>query len=267
MTLLTEKAIRMDADGRPLTVIENPSIQVLLALLDRSPDDQVKGLIIGSELYFWSATADATHGHVAEKLWPTDGKRTYWEYPEYTEGRLIIELDDGHPTIQFDPEMLDNPRILALLKSDRLYFRFPGAGFMNYSEYVANEQENQKRRLARAGMLESMAHSRVHHNPSIPAIKALTKSSEYQSMRFVVYKDGDMEMGDAGKFSHRDIAPAVGQWATYGYIQHNDDGFFYVAYAPYSMHPTDHPSLRRLESGGIPRGNRSWMKSQDEDSV
>jgi len=147
--LLSEKVIRIDADGHPITVIENPSIQQLLSLLKQSPDEQVKGLVIGSELYFWSATSVATHGHIAEHLWPTDGKKNYWEYPEYVDGRLLIEMDDGHPTIDFEPALLDNLRLLSLLKSDRLYFHFPGAGFMNYSEYLWNEQENEKRRLAR----------------------------------------------------------------------------------------------------------------------
>src|ERR1700760_1326215 len=93
---LTEKAIRMDVAGQPLTVLENPSIQQVLALMDRSPDEEVKGLTIGPDVYFWSATSTATHGHIAEKLWPTDGKRNYWEYPEYVDGRLLIQMDAGH---------------------------------------------------------------------------------------------------------------------------------------------------------------------------
>jgi hypothetical protein len=147
--LLTEKAIRIDADGHPVTVIENPSIQQVLNLLERSPDEQVKGLIIGSDVFFWSATSVATHGHIAQQLWPTDGHRNYWEYPEYVDGRLLIEMDDGHPTIDFEPSLFDNPRVFALLKSDQIYFNFPGAGFMNYSEYVANTKENEKRDIAR----------------------------------------------------------------------------------------------------------------------
>jgi hypothetical protein len=143
-----EKAIRIDADGHPITVIANPTVQQVLTLLDRSPDEEVKGLIIGDDVYFWSATAFATHGHVAEKLWPTDGKN-HWEYPEYVENRLIIQNDRGHPTIDFDESLLNNPRILALLKSDRIYFHFPGAGFMNYSQYLENERDNEERRRAR----------------------------------------------------------------------------------------------------------------------
>lgn len=147
--IISEKAIRIDADGHPITVIENPSIQQILSLLGRSPDKQVKGLMIGNEVYFWSATSVATHGHVAQKLWPTDGKRNYWEYPDYVDSRLLIGIDDGHPTLDFEPALLNNPRILALLKSDRLYFHFPGAGFMNYSEYLWNDQENEKRRSSK----------------------------------------------------------------------------------------------------------------------
>lgn len=147
--ILVEKVFRIDADGHPINVIQNPSIQQLLGLLDRSPDEKVKGLIIGSDVYFWSATHQATHGHIAAQLWPTDGKRQYWEYPEYVDGRMLIELDDGHPVIDFDTSLLDNPRILALLKSDQIYFNIPGAGFANYSEHIRSEQEYQRRRKAR----------------------------------------------------------------------------------------------------------------------
>jgi len=99
--LLAEKAIRIDADGNPVTVIRNPSVQQVLGLLERSPDQQAKGLIIGSDVYFWSATSFATHGHIAEQLWPTDGKRNYWEYPEYTNGRIMIEMDGKYPVMDF----------------------------------------------------------------------------------------------------------------------------------------------------------------------
>ena len=154
--LIVERALRLDADGNPVTVIQNPSIQQVLGLLDRSPDEEVKGLMIGPDLFFWSASSVATHGHIAEKLWPTDGKRNYWEYPEYTDDRLLIQMDNGHATLDFDPSLFDNPRLLALIKSDKLYFHFPGAGFMNYSAYLANEQDNAARRIARQQRIASL---------------------------------------------------------------------------------------------------------------
>jgi hypothetical protein len=64
-------------EGRPLTVLENPTAQQIIGLLLRSPDQTVKGLIIGDDLFFWSATNVATHGHVAEHLWPTEAGKNY----------------------------------------------------------------------------------------------------------------------------------------------------------------------------------------------
>jgi hypothetical protein len=46
-------------------------------------------------------------------------------------------------------DCLYSVKILQLLKSDKIYFRFPGAGFMNYSEFLENERDNERRRLAR----------------------------------------------------------------------------------------------------------------------
>ena len=78
---------------------------------------------------------------------------------EYVDGRLIIELEihDGkkYPTIHFDTSLLNHPKILQLLKSDEIYFRFPGSEYMNYSEFLENERDNERRRLARLARMNT----------------------------------------------------------------------------------------------------------------
>jgi hypothetical protein len=137
-----------------VTVLENPSAQQIVGILHRSKVEMVKGLIVSSDLFFWDATY-ATHGHVAEQIFPADCKRAYWEHPDYVNNRLIIQMDDGHPTMDFEPDLLKNPRILQLLKTDLIYFHFPGAGFMNYSEMLENEAENERYNQARKLRMQS----------------------------------------------------------------------------------------------------------------
>lgn len=100
-------------------------------------------------------------------------------------------------------------------------------------------------------LVESLALERVHENPRIETIKALASRAEYQSLRFVIYRNGDLMVGDAGKFTHQQIAPATSAWAAYGYVDHRNHRFIYVCFQPYSKLLADHPLLRRFEQHGI----------------
>jgi len=64
-------------------------------------------------------------------------------------------------------------------------------------------------------LVEALALERVHQNPRIETIKALAERAEYQSVRFVIYETGDFVVGDAGRFTHQQIAPATRAWAAY----------------------------------------------------
>jgi hypothetical protein len=93
--------------------------------------------INGDDIYFWDDSY-ATHGHIAEMVWPSQPGKIYWEDPKYVDSRIYIERDcDDRPTIDFDEELWQHPRYMALLKSNELYIKVPGAGCMNYLQYMA----------------------------------------------------------------------------------------------------------------------------------
>ena len=100
-------------------------------------------------------------------------------------------------------------------------------------------------------LVEALALERVHQNPRIETVKALAERAEYQSVRFVIYETGDFVVGDAGRFTHQQIAPVTGAWAAYGYVDYKHRQFYYDCYQPYSKHFADHPLLRRFEQHGI----------------
>lgn len=98
----------------------------------------------------------------------------------------------------------------------------------------------------------------IHKNPSISTLKNLAKNNKYGSARFVIYKNDEdgYVAGDSEKFTHHDIAPAIGSWHTRGYIQHlKDNDYAYRTMEPYSNLPSDHPLLRKFEKHGIQNGN------------
>lgn len=103
---------------------------------------------------------------------------------------------------------------------------------------------------------EGFASDRIHKNPTISTLKALAKDNKYGSARFVIYDDGTLVAGDSGRFTHRDIAPAMGAWYLRGYIQHlSGDDYAYRTMGPYDHLPKDHPLLRKFERAGIEDGN------------
>lgn len=95
---------------------------------------------------------------------------------------------------------------------------------------------------------ERLAQERVHHNPSIGAIKALTKEG---TQRFVISKDGDFYVGDAFQYTHQQIFPAMMSTAVRGYFYFKNGEFFYRAIGPFDNLPRDHDLLRTFERGGI----------------
>ena len=140
---LCESVIRDDVNGKPIIILKNPNMQQIINLLYKT--EKIKGLLIDHNLYFWDSYS-ATHGHIAEKYWTKIPGKAYWESQEYIDSRIIIELDDIYckgqhlnnvPTIAMDDEFIKIPEIANLLKSDEIYFRALGRGWMNYSDYLS----------------------------------------------------------------------------------------------------------------------------------
>lgn len=95
----------------------------------------------------------------------------------------------------------------------------------------------------------------VHQNPSVSTIKAVAKNNKHGSARFVIYKDDTMVVGDSYKFTHQDIAPAMGAWKIRGYVVHHDGKYHYRSMGPYDNLAVDHDHFRRFEKQGIENGN------------
>jgi hypothetical protein len=95
---------------------------------------------------------------------------------------------------------------------------------------------------------ERLAQEIVHHNPSAGAIKALTKGGP---QRFVISKDGDLYVGDAYRFTHQQIFPAMMATAVRGYFYFKDGEFVYRTMGPFDNIPRDHDMLRMFERSGI----------------
>ncbi len=103
---------------------------------------------------------------------------------------------------------------------------------------------------------ESLAQDRIHENPPIATIKNLARNNRYGSVRFVIYKDGSFRVGDSEKFTHQDIAPAMGAWYLRGYVDHlAGDDYAYRSIEPYSNLTKYHPLLKKFERMGIADGN------------
>lgn len=139
---LIESVIRSDINGNPIIILKNPNMTQLLNLVYKS--ETVKGILINHDLYFWDGYK-ATHGDIAEKYWPKTPGKAYWEFQEYIDSRILIELDEIYcngkllnniPTIEMDDEFIQIPEIQNILKSDGIYFRALGRGWMNYSQYI-----------------------------------------------------------------------------------------------------------------------------------
>jgi hypothetical protein len=101
---------------------------------------------------------------------------------------------------------------------------------------------------------ESAFQDKIHHNPSAGTLKALARANKYGTARFVIYKDGSHVAGDSEKYTHHDIAPAMGAWHARGLVVHHEGNYHYICHEPYSALNRDHPLLRTLEKAGIKQG-------------
>jgi hypothetical protein len=130
---------RIEVRGSTFPLLQNPTIQQLLAVLRGSTWDRLKGLAVDNDVYWWDAYY-AHHGDIAQIMVYSDNPEVgYWDNPNYdNDARMILDLECEHtPTLDCNDKMLCHPRMVKLLASDEIAFSVPGAGCMNYSQYKA----------------------------------------------------------------------------------------------------------------------------------
>lgn len=106
----------------------------------------------------------------------------------------------------------------------------------------------------------------VHKNPSMEAIKRLAKENKYGSARFVVYKNGDVIVGDSEKHTHQSMAPSMGAWHHRGYVEHHEGSYFYRSMGVYDHLPQeDHPFHQRMRKAGITSGDKDEFSVNEKE--
>ena len=117
--ILNERSERVEIKNKSFILLQDPTADQLLMMLKRSAHLTLRGLILEQSIYWWDADF-ATHGAVASYLL---GVEKYWEAPPYdNEGRMYMEMDRDEPTIQCQSEYLDFPKLVNILKSDKILF-------------------------------------------------------------------------------------------------------------------------------------------------
>ena len=108
---------------------------------------------------------------------------------------------------------------------------------------------------------------RIIHDASPQQLKGLANRAQDGIIRFVLYRDGSISAGDAFKYTHQEIAPAMGAWAARGYIRLMPGGeYLYTATPVYSalpVNPAEYPALGVLERGGIHNGHGSDLTEEE----
>lgn len=104
-------------------------------------------------------------------------------------------------------------------------------------------------------IVETVFKDKIWTNPSTNQLKAIARNNKYGSARYVVYKDGTLIAGDSEKYTHQDIAPAMGAWKARGYIQHlTGNDYSYKSFGAFDNLHKDHEHLEKFEKAGIVRG-------------
>jgi hypothetical protein len=113
-------------------VIKNPTINGLISFLMRSQDKSLRGLVDGSDIYWWDAAA-AIHGDVAKEL----------ANQEYTDDRLHLVYNKNYDEIRFDATekwttsmMMTHPRLKQMLADIRIFFYGGSYGWITGSELL-----------------------------------------------------------------------------------------------------------------------------------
>lgn len=122
--------MRVDTSNGPVTLGKNLPPQAIDALLSSSKFGNVRGLVVGRDIYYWDA-AYAIHQHIADAL----------GVPYSEDQRMVIYREDGKIHILM-PEVRPNPSHVGfgfqrLLKNPDITFEDPKAGVLTGPEYGA----------------------------------------------------------------------------------------------------------------------------------
>jgi hypothetical protein len=114
---LTESVLPLRG-GRSVNLVRNPPVEALLALLDRSQDKEMRGLMVGTDVFWWDAY-EATHGDVASVYDPDFHDLT--RLIEYKKHRLALRVEEDGIRMfsgSTHEELEAHPRTSRLIKRD-----------------------------------------------------------------------------------------------------------------------------------------------------
>jgi len=147
--LLTEKSVLIEippglssrqSEWIPIRLIMNPTIRELFSMLSKAGfDKQLRGLIVGDDVYFWDANL-AIHAQVAKVLLDKSSHDSI-SYKDYRDDCLELHHRDSDiPPIllftnsQFD-RIVNHPRIRPLLDTKKIVIWVSGMGDVTIGEY------------------------------------------------------------------------------------------------------------------------------------
>lgn len=109
-------------------VWKNPAATVLIGQLMKSKNKNLRGLVMGSDVYWWDAW-DATHGDIAKQL----------DHKDYIDDRIDLKYNVPYEEIRLDSsekyqDPFSHPQLKKLAQNDNILFQMPGAGWVSGEE-------------------------------------------------------------------------------------------------------------------------------------
>jgi hypothetical protein len=139
--VILEKFFQLEVKAGTCLVHENPTLRTLMGMLDNSKWSNVRGLITGSDIFWWDS-ALANHDEIAPVVGVDDlAGHTEEDGSYHSDPRCLVmaKEPDGSSYLAVDPAYREHPRLARLIGNDKIVLESQGGSPSDIAHQVRDE--------------------------------------------------------------------------------------------------------------------------------